>query len=409
MIEVGERGRDRAAVDAGGALEEMVRRRYQMEAVASMAGRVAHELNNLFTLVQGSIWRLSDLTEKGGEAALEVSSLRRSVDAASGLTRDLLAYSRQQVLDSRVYDLNDLVESLIPRLRSSLGDSVEVMFLREPGPASAGVDAEQLGQALFSIVENAGLAMPDGGLLTLEVSEAVLEARHVDRYAYPVEPGRYVRITVSDTGVGMSGETVERAFEPFFTTRPAEGRFGLGLSSAYGIIKQSGGYIWLDSEQGIGTTVSIYLPWTDGDSTEPAPPPALPELRAGGPPTILVVEDNTSVRAMVVRLLLRKGFSVVEAADGREALSIVEGYPAEINLVLTDVMMPNMDGRELVETLRLSRPNLRALYMSGYAQKASMRTRYIAASDAFVAKPFDPETLISKVTEVLAHVPARVR
>jgi two-component system, cell cycle sensor histidine kinase and response regulator CckA len=389
-------------------VDELVRKRFQMEAVSAIAGRMAHELNNLFTLVSGSVWRIEEVVQgSGDEASREVASLRRSMEAASGLTRNLLAYSRQQVLEPRVTDLNALVGDLVPSIEDVTGAGVEIMVLSEPGLATALVDAAQLEDALFSIAENAGAAMPAGGLLTIEVSDAVLEMQDVDRYAYPVESGRYVRLTISDTGMGMSPEQRERAFEPFFTTHATEGHFGLGLSSAYGFIKQSGGYIWIDSEEGVGTSVSIYLPFAAGEPAKLMAPTELPALRAGGPATILVVEDNPGVRSMVVRLLMRRGFSVVEAADGLEALGIAESYPSEINLLLTDVMMPHMDGRELVEKLRHSRPELRVLYMSGYAQKASMRTHYISSSDAFVAKPFDPGVLVEKVLETLSVVPAQ--
>ncbi len=389
-------------------VDDLVRKRFQMEAVSAIAGRMAHELNNLFTLVNGSVWRLEEVTRgSGAEAAQEVESLRRSLEAASGLTRNLLAYSRQQVLEPRVADLNQMVTELVPALQDLAGKGVEVVMLADPAPATVRVDPTQLEEALFSIAENAAAAMPGGGLLSIEVSDAVLEMQDVDRYAYPVESGRYVRLTISDTGRGMSEAERERAFEPFFTTQSTEGHFGLGLSSAYGFVKQSGGYIWIDSEPSVGTSVSVYLPFVDAEPSSTSMPAALPALRAHGPATILVVEDNPAVRSMVVRLLMRRGFSVVEAADGREALGIGEAYPSEINLLLTDVMMPHMDGRELVEKLRRSRPDLRVLYMSGYAQRASMRTHYISSSDAFVAKPFDPGALVEKVMETLSFVPAQ--
>ncbi|CAN5760959.1 hypothetical protein BH23GEM8_BH23GEM8_08060 [soil metagenome] len=392
--------------DTGEDVDELVRRTIQMQAVARLAGRMAHEFNNLFTEVQGHVWRLMDVLDPGSAAAQETQSLRDSITEASALTRQLLAYTRQQVLEPRVIDVNRVIDDLLPTLHKIVGPEIEVATLLGGSTSTVRADANQLEQIVIHILENSRDAMPDGGLISIQISDETLGPGEARRFAYPVTLGRYVRLTISDTGHGMSPDVAARVFEPFFTTHGSEGKPGLGMSSTYGIVKQSGGYVWVESDVGVGTSISIYLPFEE--STEVLDSDGalnLPALRAHGPATILIVEDNPGVRSTVVKVLMRRGFGVLEASDGREALRIADGYPSNIDLLLTDVMMPHMDGRELVESLRKSRPEMRVLFMSGYAQEASMRTEYFDAGDSFIAKPFEPDMLVAKITGILGQIP----
>jgi two-component system, cell cycle sensor histidine kinase and response regulator CckA len=382
-------------------LQQLEQKANQMQAVAGLAGRMAHEFNNLFTEIQGHLWRLAEATGDPERSSPEVEAMRRSLATAAGLTHQMLAYSRQQVLEPSVLDVNRVARDLVPAIRATLGDGIELAVLGDAEAACVRADRGQVEQILLAVIHNARDAMPDGGLLSLQVSEESIGPVQARRYSYPVASGRYVRITISDTGRGMDPEVMGKVFEPFFTTQSEQGKAGLGLSSTYGIVKQSGGYVWLESEPGVGTTVSIYLPRVDAELDDFERVPPLPGLRAAGPATILIVEDNSGVRAMVVKLLMRRGFSVMEASDGREALELAQSSTREIDLLLTDVMMPVMDGRELVRRLRGEHREMNVLYMSGYAQEASMRSEFIDAGDHFIAKPFEPEALLARVEEVL--------
>jgi two-component system, cell cycle sensor histidine kinase and response regulator CckA len=392
--------------DTGEDVDELVRRTIQMQAVARLAGRMAHEFNNLFTEVQGHVWRLMDVLDPKSPAALETRSLRDSITEASTLTRQLLAYTRQQVLEPRVIDMNRVVDDLLPTLRKIVGAEIEVTAVLSEPTSTVRADANQLEQIVIHVVENARDAMPHGGLISIQTSDQTLGPIEARRFAYPVTPGRYVRLTISDTGHGMSPDVAARVFEPFFTTHGNEGKPGLGMSSTYGIVKQSGGYVWVESEVGVGTSISIYLPYQESkEALDSDGALNLPALRTDGPATILIVEDNPGVRSTVVKVLMRRGFGVLEASDGREALRTADGYPSSIDLLLTDVMMPHMDGRELVENLRKSRPEMRVLFMSGYAQEASMRTEYFDAGDSFIAKPFEPDMLVARISDILGQIP----
>jgi PAS domain S-box-containing protein len=370
----------------------------KMEAVGRLAGGVAHDFNNLLTVVRGNAeLLLLDMAPDDPRRA-DVEEIHGAADRAAALTRQLLAFSRRQVLQPRVLAPTDVVAGVERILRRLIGEDVELVTRLEPDVRPVRADRGQLEQVVLNLAVNARDAMPAGGRLTVEMKNARLGAELKRAYPYVV-PGEYVLLCVSDTGHGMDADTVEHAFEPFFTTRGGGGGTGLGLSTVYGIVKQSGGYIWIDSAAGDGTTVRIYLPPAQAEVEEsPAPPPAAP---ARGTETVLLVEDEESVRRLAATVLRRAGYRVLEAADGEDALRVAASYAGEIALVVTDVVMPRLGGRELAARLRRTRPALPVLYLSGYAEEAVKREGVLDPGTRFVGKPFTADLLLAAVREGL--------
>jgi nitrogen-specific signal transduction histidine kinase len=380
-------------------LEAQLRQAQKMEAVGRLAGGIAHDFNNLLTAITGyADLALSDLRE-GDPMRQDMEEILRAAHRAAELTRQLLAFSRQQVLAPRVLDLNEVVQSVDKMLRRLVGEDVELLSVLAPGLGHVKADPGQLEQVIVNLAVNARDAMPTGGKLTIETADAELaETRVRDLAAVPA--GRYVMLAITDSGTGMDEETKARIFEPFFTTKEQGKGTGLGLATVYGIVKQSGGFIWLYSEPGHGTTFKIYLPRVEGAADALAPPVGTVEVPRGTE-TVLIVEDEEAVRALAKTALTRKGYRVLEAANGGEALLRCESEQAPIHLLVTDVVMPGLGGADLAQRLAPLRPDMKVLFISGYADRAAARHGTIQPGAAYLEKPFSLEALARKVREVL--------
>ncbi len=380
----------------------------RLEAVGRLAGGVAHDFNNLLTAITGYSDALLDAMESEDERRTDVQQIRRAAEHAAALTAQLLAFSRKQVLRPKVLDLNAVVVGMDSMLRRLIGEDIALSTVAgiDPDIAAGRVRADpaQVEQVVMNLVVNARDAMPDGGRITIETANIDLAESYADRHVAFV-PGKYVMLAVTDTGCGMDKETQGRVFEPFFTTKgPGKGT-GLGLSTVYGIVKQSGGYIWVYSEIGHGTTFKLYLPRVE-DAVDvpsaPEPPKSFEMLR--GTETILLVEDEDALRTLINRMLTKYGYTVLEARHGREALAICEAYSGRIHVVVTDVVMPEMGGRELVDrlaSLRTGDPPIKVLFMSGYPGGDMVRRGVLDVQTAFLQKPLTLASLARKLREIL--------
>jgi two-component system cell cycle sensor histidine kinase/response regulator CckA len=380
-------------------LELQLRQSQKMEAVGQLAGGVAHDFNNLLTVILG----YSDLlaTEVGEKSPLmeSIDEIRKSGERAASLTRQLLAFSRRQVLEPKVLEVNALVSNLEKMLHRLIGEDMNLVTLLDPAVGRVYADAGQIEQVILNLAVNSRDAMPKGGRLTIETSNVDLDDAYAREHV-SVRPGRYVMLAVTDTGTGMSAETKSHMFEPFFTTKGQGKGTGLGLATVYGIVKQSGGYIWVYSELDRGTTFKVYLPRVDAKPEVRAATPVKSSIR--GTETILLVEDDQAVRALTRRLLEEKGYKVLEASGSQAAIAIAESAEQPIDLLLTDVVMPEMGGSDLASRLVTLRPGIKVLYMSGYTDDAVVRHGLVAEGATFLQKPFTPERLAQKVSETLA-------
>ncbi len=384
-------------------LEDQLRQAQKMEAVGRLAGGVAHDFNNLLTAIIGYADLLSVGSLREPACQHDLDEIRKAAERASSLTRQLLAFSRQQILQPKVLDLNQVVSDMGNLLHRLIGEDIELRTALAARLDPVRVDGGQIEQVVLNLALNARDAMPQGGKLTIETANVLLD----DAYArghVAVRTGPYVMLAVSDTGVGMSAETQARLFEPFFTTKELGKGTGLGLSTVYGIVKQSGGNIWAYSVLGKGTTFKVYLPRADGPA-EPATSQVVVST-TGGSETILLVEDDELVRRLAHEVLGRKGYRVISTGMIEEALQIAESQQRPIHLVLTDVVMPGMSGNELVTRIQLLRPEIKVLFMSGYADHAVVHHGVIEAGMYFLQKPFTPTLLAQKVREVLESPPA---
>ncbi len=380
-------------------LEEQLRQSQKMEAIGRLAGGIAHDFNNVLTAILGySQMLLQDLSPEDRRRE-DVQEIEQAATRAARLTRQLLAFSRRQVLQPQTLDLNELIGTLDMFLRRLIGEDINLRV--RPGEAlwMVSADAGQIEQVIMNLVVNSRDAMPQGGKITVETANVLLDAGYAQRHV-TVKPGEYVMIAVSDTGTGMDEATQGRAFEPFFTTKPAGQGTGLGLSTVYGIVKQSGGNVWIYSEPGRGTTFKVYLPRAIGVSDAARPAAADPsDFR--GTETILLAEDEDSVRSLTARVLRGLGYQVLEARLGREAEEIARGRTAPVELLLTDVVMPEYSGSELAARLSRQSPGLKVLYMSGYTDEAVIHHGLLESNIAYLQKPFTPVVLGRKVREVL--------
>jgi len=380
-------------------LEQQLRQAQKMEAVGRLAGGIAHDFNNILTAITGHAdLLLEDLGHHDPRRA-DVDEIRRSAERAAGLTRQLLAFSRQQVLQPKVVDLNALVLDMDKLLRRLIGEDVELATALDPTLGRVTADPGQLEQVIVNLAVNARDAMPQGGKLTLETRNIDLDSSYRLEHSL-VKPGPYVQLTVSDSGIGMDEETQAHAFEPFFTTKPRGQGTGLGLAMVYGTVKQSGGFIWVYSEPGHGATFKIYLPRVDAP-VESATPPAPVERPPRGSETVLLAEDEPAVRAIAQQVLERQGYTVLAAPSGADALALAAQHGATIHLLLTDVVMPGMSGRDLADRLTAQRPGIRVLYISGYTDNAIVRHGMLEPGLAYLQKPFRPDALVRKVRDVL--------
>jgi two-component system cell cycle sensor histidine kinase/response regulator CckA len=386
-------------VTEGRKIEAQLRHAQKMEAIGRLAGSVAHDFNNLLSVILGySSMLLSDLKPVDPIRA-DIDLIRVAGEKAAALTRQLLAFSRQQVLAPKVLDLNELVQDAERMLRRLLGEDIQLVMLYDKNLSRVRVDPGQIDQVVMNLALNARDAMPTGGKLTIETKDVFLDAAYAADHL-EVTPGPYVMLAVSDTGVGMDRETQLRIFEPFFTTKEVGKGTGLGLATVFGIVRQSGGSIWVYSELGAGTTFKVYLPRaTQGEL--PGPPVFVEPVSLRGTETILLVEDQDEVRRVAQEILSRYGYHVIAAQNAGEALLSCERHPRTIHLLLTDVVMPQMSGRELAVRLETVRPDMKVLYMSGYTDNAIVHHGILDSGIAYVQKPLVPETLARRVREVL--------
>jgi PAS domain S-box-containing protein len=381
------------------ALQEQLRQSQKMEAIGRLAGGIAHDFNNLLTVIRGYSQLLLVEHKEGTSLEGSIEQIKQAADRAADLTRQLLAFSRRQLMEMRVLDLNTVLRNLDKMLRRVLGEDVKLVTLLVEDLGRVKTDPGQMEQVVMNLAVNARDAMPSGGRLTIETANVELDEAYA-RAHISVPPGRYVMLSVSDTGVGMTQEVKERAFEPFFTTKEKGKGTGLGLSTVYGIVKQSGGNIWVYSEPGKGTTFKIYLQRVD-EPLEELREKMVGEELPRGKETVLVVEDEEKVRKLIVEILGRQGYRVLEASHGDEALVIHEKHDGPIHLILVDVVMPGMSGSELAKHLASLRPETKILYMSGYTDNAIVHHGVLARGVNYIQKPFTMDGLTRKVRKVL--------
>ncbi len=383
-------------------LEMQLRQTQKLESVGLLAGGVAHDFNNWLTVISGCTELLMQDITGNAEASELLGEVRHATDRASSLTRQLLAFSRQEVIEPRIMDLTAVVIDTEKMLRRLLGEDILLTTTLGTSPSRVRIDPGQWGQVLMNLAVNARDAMPRGGKLAIETSEVELDDGFVRTHP-GVRAGRYVVLTMTDTGSGMTAEVRQRIFEPFFTTKGVGHGTGLGLAVVHGIVTQSGGMIDVQSELGVGTTFRVYLPALEEVAMTPAPDSAIESL--GGTETILLVEDDESLRKIALRTLKRMGYTILQAEHGEEALAVAAKHSGPIHLLLTDVVMPRMDGRELAERLGPAFPELKVLYTSGYTDDAVVRHGVLQAQVSFIAKPYTPAALRRKVREVLDRRP----
>lgn len=377
--------------------EAALRQAQKMEAVGRLAGGVAHDFNNILSVILTYAELLLEDVPADSSLRPELEEIQRAGQRATELTRQLLSFSRHQVVQPRVLELSAVIRGMERLLRRLLGEDIELV-LRLPVCANVHADPSQVEQIVMNLAVNARDAMPRGGVLTLELADVELDSAHAARHPGSI-PGPHVVLTVRDDGVGMDAAVRERMFEPFFTTKEPGKGTGLGLSTVFGIVRQSGGHLEADSHPGDGATFRVYLPRTArAPETEPAPGRPAPQP---GAETLLLVEDDEQVRAMMAAVLRRSGYRVLDARHGAEALSICERQAAPIALLVTDVVMPGMSGRELAERIQAVRPELRVLYISGYTEDAIVQHGVRDAGIAFLHKPITPDALLRKVRQVL--------
>ena len=380
-------------------LENMVRQSQKLEAIGRLSGGLAHDFNNLLCVISGHTELLAEALEPADPAFRSVTQIRKAADSAAALTRQLLAFSRRQVFHPQVVDLNAIVVETEKLLERLIDEHIEFYTALDPSLGRVLVDPVQVEQVIINLVLNARDAMPEGGKLTIETSNLDLDDDYHSRVSH-VPAGKYVLLAMTDTGCGMNEETQSHIFEPFYTTKQLGKGTGLGLATVYGIVKQSGGYIWVYSEEGRGSTFKVYLPRVVS---------ALTDARVGrrgaeiskGTETILVVEDAEPLRTLTKEFLAASGYTVLEAANGDEALRVARSYPGGIDLLLTDVVMPRMGGKSLVEQMMQLRPGTRVLYMSGYPNDGIVQAGILASGVTLLEKPFTREILSKRVRQVL--------
>jgi CheY-like chemotaxis protein len=370
-----------------------------MEPLGRLAGSVAHDFNNLLNVITGYGELLARGLAQGSPARQRTDHILKAADRAAALTRQLLAFSRRQVLQPRVFDLNAVVSDTARMLGRLIGENIQVTLRLDSRLGRLKADPSQIDQVLMNLAVNARDAMPRGGTVTIETRNADLDENYA-REHLGARPGPYVLLEVTDTGVGMDADTQRHIFEPFFTTKPKGKGTGLGLATVYGVVKQSGGYIWVQSQPGRGTRFQIFLPRVDEAlAAEPAAGPQ--DVAPRGGETVLLVEDEELLRRMTREVLEASGYRVLEAAHGDEAIRISRSYPGTIQVMLTDVVMPGLSGPELARLLAGVRPRMKVLYVSGYPDDASVPAVRTAAGTDFLQKPFTPAALEGRLRALL--------
>jgi signal transduction histidine kinase/ActR/RegA family two-component response regulator len=383
--------------------EEQLRQAQKMEAVGKLAGGVAHDFNNLLTVINGHTDLSLRRMGQGDPLYRKLEAVKEAGERAATLTRQLLAFSRKQILQPKVLDLNHVIYETNKILQRLIGEDIDLLIGLTPDLGKVKADPNQIEQVLMNLSVNARDAMPRGGKLTIETHNVDINEEYASKH-FSVQPGRYVMLAISDTGCGMDAETQARIFEPFFTTKEVGKGTGLGLATVYGIVKQSGGNVWVYSEVGRGTTFKIYLPCVDNPARELTGSAEDTQLQVGTE-TVLLVEDEQIVRDMTREILQESGYRVLEAKHGQEALIVAEQHHGPIHLMLSDVVMPQMSGRELAAQLTPLRKDMKVLYMSGYTDDAIVHHGVLDEGMAFIEKPFTPNALARKVRDVLNTAP----
>ena len=381
-------------------LEAQFSQAQKMEAIGVLAGGVAHDFNNLLTVIIGNAeLALMDVI-KDESLRNGIEEIKKAGERAASLTRQLLAFSRKQIITPRVLDLNELLTGIEKMLGRLIAEDVELLTIPEPALWQVEVDPGQMEQVIMNLAVNARDAMPRGGKLTIETANMDLDESYFHEHGIKNEPGSYVMLTVSDTGSGMNKETREHIFEPFFTTKGVGKGTGLGLSTVYGIVKQNNGFVWVYSEPGKGATFNIYLPRTEGDA-DLEEKQQLPVIELDGSETILIVEDDDGLRKFAQKVLQQHGYKVLDAENGEDALRVSEEHDGQIDLMITDVVMPKMGGKEAADRLQPLYPQMKVIYMSGYTDNAIVEHGVLAPGLSFLQKPFTPESMARKVREIL--------
>jgi two-component system cell cycle sensor histidine kinase/response regulator CckA len=380
-------------------LEDQLRQAQKMEGIGRLAAGVAHDFNNLLTAIGGRCYLVLNALTSENPIRQEIEIIQGAAERAAKLTHQLLAFSRKQILELRVLDLNVIVTGIEPLLRRMIREDIEIATALDPAAGHVKADAGQIEQVLLNLGVNASDAMPRGGRLTMTTGNVTLDEGYARTHA-EVEPGPYVMLSVSDSGHGMTPEVQARIFEPFFTTKEVGKGTGLGLATVYGIAKQSGGHITVYSELDHGTVFKLYLPKVE-EASGIAEPDRLPQIARRGTETVLLVEDDEPVRTLAREVLSIQGYTVLDATSPGEALRLAAAYPETIHLLLTDVVMPQMNGRQVADHLLAARPGLKVLFMSGYTDAAIVQHGVLEPGTQFLQKPFTPDRLGRKVREAL--------
>jgi signal transduction histidine kinase len=399
--DVTEQHRQQEALDKA---EDALRQAQKMEAVGQLTGGLAHDFNNLLTGISGALELLQIRISQGRYKDVEryITTAKGAANRAAALTHRLLAFSRRQTLDPKATDVNRLVANMTDLINNTLGPEIELTVVTSPSLWATLVDPNQLENALLNLCINARDAMPDGGKLTIETANRTLDS--ADAFSFEMRPGGYISLSVTDTGTGMSDEVLQRAFDPFYTTKPLGQGTGLGLSMIYGFAKQSGGQVRISSTLGRGTTVYLFLPrHTEQEETAAKSANLSIAPRAGAGETVLIVDDEPSVRMLVTEVLAELGYTAVESADGASALQVLRS-DARIDLLVTDVGLPNgMNGRQLADFARIARPALKVLFITGYAEKAAIGPNGLDGGMAILTKPFAMDGLAARIKELLVR------
>jgi PAS domain S-box-containing protein len=404
MEEQAERQRQRTQVERE-RLERQLQQSQRLESLGQLAGGVAHDFNNLLGVISSYAAFVAEELEKQEPASAwqtvrdDIKQVQRAADRAADLTHQLLAFARREVVQPRVMSVNDVVTGVRQLLVRTLGEHVQLVTALTEDLGLVVADPGQVEQVLVNLAVNARDAMPNGGTLTIETTNTVVDEEYAASRA-EISPGPYVCVKVSDTGAGMPTDVIDRAFEPFFTTKPKGEGSGLGLATVYGIVTQAGGNVRIYSESGLGTTVTVLFPVTE----QPAggQPPSAGQARGGGGETVLVVEDEAALREVTRRILSRNGYEVIVAANGPEAIDVGAGRPGQIDILLTDVVMPHMQGKEVAERVRAAQPGLRVLFMSGYTQGLLGAQGVLEPGINLIEKPFSEASLLAKLRAMLA-------